>query len=180
LKGEKMLIKNLVGERLLRETARLYCDIWKEPPWCEDFWKIEDVMQDIENQSRKKNAILLVALDDQENVIGFTWGYQINSDELSKISGHNYEFWDNITGKDGIFYVDEFGVRSDWRGNGVGQNLAVELINKIPRSEIKVATLRTDVGAKPARTVYEKIGFRELPIRDKKHQDRSYWLMKFA
>ena len=175
-----MLIKNLIDEEYFRKTAELYCEIWKESPWYEDFWRVEGVVEDIRTQSKKKNAISLIALDDQENIIGFIWGYQVSTKRLAEISGHTTSFWKEIIGTNAIFYVDDFGVKSEWRGNGIGQSLAAELIKRIPRSEIKAVTLRTDVDAGPARTVYAKIGFEESSVRDQKHKNRSYWLMKLS
>ena len=40
--------------------------------------------------------------------------------------------------------------------------------------EKRVIILITDERAYPARKLYEKIGFKELPVRDGKYADRSY------
>jgi len=60
-------------KKLLEKTARLYCEIWKEPPWNEYFWKQKEVLRDIQEQLKKEAAMLIVAVN-KDKVIGFTWG----------------------------------------------------------------------------------------------------------
>jgi len=171
-----MNIKNLIDEESIKKTAELYCRIWREPPWNEDFWKIKDVIKDLEKQSAKKNAIVLIATNGSRDVIGFTWGYEVSIKDLSQISGLSLNIWQKIINQR-AFYVDEFGVQKEWRGNGVGQQLAQALIEQASLAN-KTLVLRTDVSAKSARTVYEKVGFEELSLHDAKHKDRTYWLKK--
>lgn len=169
-----MNIKNLIGEESIKKTAELYCQIWREPPWNEAFWEIDDVIKDLKEQSAKKNAIVLIATNDLGDVIGFTWGYEVNIKDLSQISGLSLNIWQEIISQK-AFYIDEFGVQKEWRGNGVGQQLAQALIEQASPTN-KTMVLRTDVLAKSARAVYEKVGFEELSLHDAKHKDRTYWL----
>jgi len=169
-----MNIKNLISEESIRKTAKLYCQIWKEPPWNENFWKVDEVIKDLKEQSAKKNAVVLVATDNSGNIIGFTWGYEVSIKDLSQISGLSLDIWQKII-KKRAFYIDEFGVQREWRGNGIGQQLAQELIKQASLAN-KTLVLRTDVSAKSARSVYKKVGFEELSLHDAKYKGRTYWL----
>ena len=37
----------VISKDLLESWAKLYCEIWKEPPWNEDFWVPEKVAEDL-------------------------------------------------------------------------------------------------------------------------------------
>jgi len=171
-----MIIKKLIGEENCRKTAKLYCEIWKEPPWNEDFWKPKKVIRDLQEQMAKQNAIFLIATNETTEIIGFTWGYEINIAELSQISGVSVNVWKKEIRKKGLFYIDEFGVKGIYRGMGIGQRLVKELLKQISCFDINCIILRTDALAIPARTVYSKVGFKESVIHDAEHQDRTYWL----
>jgi len=171
-----MLVKNLSSRSDLEALAKLYCKIWKDPPWNEDFWKPEEVVRDIKTQLTKPNAIFLIATNGTDEVIGFTWGYQVSIEELSEISGVLVEVWQKVVGNEKVFYIDEFGTEKSYRGQGIGTKIAHELLEQLSRTDIKLATLRTDKLALPARTIYARIGFQELDIQDAKFQERTYWL----
>jgi len=148
-----MIIKNLISEEDCRRTAKLYCEIWKEPPWNEDFWKPEEVIRDLQEQMVKKNAIFLIATNGTTEIMGFTWGYEVSIAELSQISGIPVPTWEQETRRKRFFYIDEFGVKQTYRGRGIGQKLVQELLEQTSCSDINCVTLRTDVLAIPARKV---------------------------
>ena len=173
-----MIIKKLISEEDCRKTAELYCEIWKEPPWNEDFWKPEAVIKDLQEQMVKQNAIFLLATNETTEIIGFTWGYEINVTELSQISGVPINIWKKEIKEKVLFYIDEFGVKQTYRRRGIGQKLAKELLKQISYSDINCVILRTDALAIPARTVYSKIGFKESAIRDAEHQNRTYLIKR--
>lgn len=173
-----MIIKKLIGEENCRKTAKLYCEIWKEPPWNEDFWKPEAVIKDLQEQMAKQNAIFLIATNETTEVIGFTWGYGINLAELSQMSGVPTSIWKKEIREKRLFYIDEFGVKGIYRGRGIGQRLVKELLKQISFSGINCITLRTNVLAIAAKIIYSKIGFKESAIHDAKHQNRTYWIKK--
>jgi len=174
-----MFVKNLEGETgrsKFQEIARIYCQIWKEPPWNEDFWTEEAVVEDLQKQSKKPGALILAASNGSAEIVGFTWGYKTSIADMAEISGLSEDLWEGIIGKDNSFYIDELGVDIGSRGKGIGTALAEELLKEVSRDGIKCVLLRTDTRATPARRVYEKVGFRELPIRDANHENRTYWL----
>jgi len=174
VKIEKLDVKN---KKFLRKCAELYCQIWKEPPWNEDFWTVEGVIEDIKKQMERPNAVGFWALYGEE-VIGFTWGYEVSKADLREISG--VVALDFLFKKGSrVFYIDELGVAYLFRGRGIGERLSRNLIGAVRNScEIRRFTLRTDIKAITARNLYRKLGFRDLLIRDAAHPNRTYWFLE--
>lgn len=174
-----MHIKKLIWaeeRKQFLKLAELYCQIWKDPPWNEDFWTVNDVMKDMEEQSLKPQAIILAATNGSMEMIGFTWGYETNISGLADISGISADLWKDVIGKRTPFYIDELGVAREKRGHGIGKNLVKKLLSEISLINIDCITLRTDMAAMPARKIYSAAGFQELQLRDAKHKNRTYWL----
>jgi len=92
-----------------------------------------------------------------------------------EISGNYYldPLFDNF---EKIFYLAELGVCSSVRNHRIGERLTVCLIEDVKKNDIKLITLRTDVRADSARHLYQKLGFRDLQIKDAKHYNRTYWV----
>jgi ribosomal protein S18 acetylase RimI-like enzyme len=184
---------------LLEKCVKLYCDIWKEPPRNEFFWSPREVLVDMWRQFQKPGAGSFFAisvtgepeeLNYQERydfkrklakadglnveIVGFSWGYLVSRGDLRDISGgdkldHLFEIDQKI------FYIDELGVGSSFRKRGIGELLTQKLIDYFRNQGANVITLRTERKAIAARALYQKLGFQELPIKDAKHQDRTYW-----
>lgn len=170
-----IFVLNLVDDpRDAERMARLYCDIWKEPPWNEDFWTTDGTLQDLEIQLQLKFAICLISKKDQQ-VTGFTWGYEVTQKKLREICGHSQLDYLFENGRR-VYYIDELGVSKDARNEGTGTKLteAITLFAKL-RGQ-KVVTLRTDEKAESAISVYRKSGFEPLDIHDAEHPTRIYWV----
>jgi len=174
VKVERLDVKK---EEVLRKCAELYCQIWKEPPWNEDFWRVERVIKNIKKQMKQPNAVGFLALHG-DRVVGFTWGYEVSKEDLRKISG--VEALDVLFEKRGrVFYIAELGVASLFRKRGIGEQLSRNLIAVVQNScEIRRFTLRTDIKAVAARNLYIKLEFRNLSVRDAKHSKRTYWFLE--
>jgi len=174
-KFSKLDTKN---HKLIQETADLYCNIWKEPPWNEYFWTVAQVIEDINKEMKRLNALGFLALTRFGNVVGFTWGYEVSKKDMAIISGTNaldYLFG----GEKRFFYIDELGVARNFRREGIGRRLSEHIIaSDHNHANIRHIILRTDVQAKAARNLYSKLGFKDLEIEDKEHPDRTYWLLK--
>jgi hypothetical protein len=41
---------------MLKSAAKLYCQIWQEPPWNEDFWTVDGVIKDLDDQIQRPGA----------------------------------------------------------------------------------------------------------------------------
>lgn len=165
---------------VLERCASLYCEIWKEPPWNEDFWTTEIVMQDLREELalQQSKALLALSSDPEQNdaVIGFTWGYRVTQEDMQRISGtlEMDQFFQDAP----VFYIDELGVDSKCRVNGVGRELTEDLLQWATDTGHKTVLLRTDLRAEAARVLYKRLGFVELDTLDANEHQRSYWVLE--
>ena len=164
-----------ISKDALMAWANLYCEIWKEPPWNEDFWKSVDVIADFQKEMRNPHAEAFLSFAEQK-VVGFTHGYSVSKDELGVIAGSN--LLDGLFEKsDRLYYVDELGVQKDYRGQGMAMSLSRELMRAAHVYHgIQKTVLRTDTEAIPARKVYCALGFKEVTVHDAKYPNRTYWI----
>lgn len=165
---------NNLDRQLALACAEIYCRIWKEPPWNEDFWNPSDVLDSLRQQLSEPLSVCWLALSPKKQVIGFSWGYGVSRDAMRKISGNDQldRFFDSDKP---IFYISELGVDPDQRLKGVGRTLTDKLIAHSKDQECERIMLRTDVRAIPARALYSNLGFIELANRDSAHKMRTYW-----
>lgn len=168
---------------LMQSLAEVYCDIWSEPPWNEDFWRPDQVLNDLRSYLKKPGARGFVALAQerglgQAKLAGFCWGYIVNQSDLRDISS-SQDLDQLFTENKSIFYFSELGVAKDWRNQGIGKGLSVRLIDATRAMGCQTIILRTDVKAHAARALYERQGFQEISVRDGKHTDRTYWVLPF-
>jgi ribosomal protein S18 acetylase RimI-like enzyme len=201
-KEKKMDLINMheASKEVLKKCAQLYCLIWMESPWNEYFWTTDKVINDINEQMKFPLSQGFVAIrhrkpynyecldlcgadatgyseEDLKEPVGFTWGYEVNIPDISKISGISETRWKKVTGGKRMFYVDELGVQEDYREMGVGKKLTEKLLKQMPSLGVSYVALRTDLKAQAARILYQKLGFREIEIADSKYPDRTYWLL---
>lgn len=163
-----------ISHGTLRKWAELYCLIWKEPPWNEDFWTIEGVIADIHKGMREPSAEAFLAFEN-DALVGFTWGYEVSREKLREIAG--WAHLDFIFEQGRVFYIDELGVDRSCRGKDLGKALSEALIERVENGHrIFIAALRTDIKAEAARGLYQRLGFKEVPIADSQHPNRTYWV----
>jgi len=173
---------------LMEQCSELYCQIWKEPPWCEDFWVPEEVRQTLSKELELPGAVCVLAAneytqhpyteydDDKYCVLGFTWGYSVSQEDLRRIAGHEgLDFVFENTPR--AFYIDELGVDPGKRLKGVGRQLTTLLLDHARGQGHRRIVLRTDLRAVPARALYSHLGFTELDVKDAQHENRTYWLL---
>jgi len=172
----KQSLGNFNGN-LAEKCAKLYCQIWKEPPWCENFWKPEKVLSNLKEEVTKQSALCLMATLPSQEVIGFSWGYEVSGNDLVKISGQD-QLSQALNGSNGAFYISELGVDAKKRQKGIGRQLTQKLLQHASDCGYGKIILRTDIRAVPARALYASLGFNELPAKDAVHQSRSYWLLQ--
>lgn len=164
------------NDELLKKIARLYCDIWKEPPWNEYFWKESEVLTDIHEQLKKEKATLVLAIDEAK-VIGFTWGYCVNKELMKAISNNDLLNFLFEPATKNVFYIDEIGVDKNYRMHGVGSKITESIIDQTKKMGINCWCLRTHINALPAKKMYSNLRFNDLKIKDGKHLDRTYWAL---
>jgi ribosomal protein S18 acetylase RimI-like enzyme len=175
---KNLSILHVDSEKLLPETmkmwAELYCEIWKEPPWNEDFWKPREVKGEFRKELSRPHGEAFLALENQK-VVGFTHGYSVSCQEMREVAGNgllNKLF--KHTNR--VYYIDELGVAKEYRGRHISIDLTNSLIQAVKCHGITCITLRTDMQAMAARNLYQKLGFKELKVCDAKYPNRTYWV----
>lgn len=165
---------SLRDKELIRKTAELYCEIWREPPWNEDFWTVEGVIADIEKQFNNRNAVMMIGINGL-GIVGFTWGYEVEIEEACSMCGHNIS--PRFINGARLFYIDELAVASRKRERGLGFRLTFDCLSEARQHGLTASFLRTDINAIPARKVYSKLGFKDSSLKDPEHPDRTYWFL---
>lgn len=168
-----------LNKLMYKSYAELYCKIWREDPWLEFFWTVDGVKDDLKKHLKLPGAQIFLALltnNKDRKVVGFTLGQTVGLNDMRKISSSkklDYLFVDSQT----AFYINELGIDPDFRGYGLGRALSERLIKQAKRLGHSQIILRTDLRSIPARTLYARLGFKELPIIDGVETKRSYWLL---
>ncbi|MFA6593670.1 MAG: GNAT family N-acetyltransferase [Candidatus Buchananbacteria bacterium] len=169
--------KSNFNEVLGIKCAQLYCRIWKEAPWCENFWTPVNVLAKLQQQLEKSQALCWLALSSPPKIVGFSWGFGVSRDELAEIaSGHMLDSFFSESAK--IFYFSELGVDTRKRHGGIGKKLTEKLVEHAKNCGYNKIMLRTDIRATAARTLYEHLGFKELGIKDAQFSERIYYLLE--
>lgn len=126
-----------------------------------DFWPKEKVKEDIQHEI-SSDSFCLLALDD-ENVIGFCWGYLIHpmdleeKTELSRLSSIIISKF----GDESVGYQDEIGVLPSYRDLRIGKFLHRERLNYFRGHDAETAVTRTKSNP-PTVTFhwYQRIGYK--------------------
>jgi ribosomal protein S18 acetylase RimI-like enzyme len=168
---------------MISELAELICEVFSEPPWNECF-STTRIMFGLGAEMMRKNAILVIAKHKQEgHVIAYMLGQElvVESDDprdqtFLKISGgHDLDVLGNNQQR--TFYVSGLGVRATYRRLGIAEQLSATLLSELRRHKFDYRLGRTDLKAHGMRKLYNKQGFKELPVYDLKYPERSYWLL---
>lgn len=168
-------MKGKIG--LIKKVAKLYSEIFREEPWNENFTP-EEVMDIMIEQLNKPQAVALVALENKE-VIGFTWMYEILLSDLREDTRHSPELKFLFEQGKRVFYFQEVGIRKTCRRKGHGEKLAEEILRKARTLGMDIAVLSTNQGARPALSMFSKIGFVNSGIvRPPKELGRTYWILR--
>ena len=159
---------------ILNGLGRLYCDIWREPPWNEENWTIEGVIEDFKREMCRDFARAYIVRQNGD-ITGFAWGYGVTPSIMREISGHDQ--LDNQFEVGKVFYIDEWGVAKTERGQGIGRELFERFIAFGKRRDFSVIILRTNKKADRAKNVCRRLGFVELNVTDSQFDDRVYWAL---
>ena len=162
---------------IVEQWTELYCEIWKEPPWNEDFWKPTEVWQEIYREiTDNRHGEAFLALNGRK-VVGFTHGYSVSCQGMREVAGS--DLLDGLfEHTERVYYIDELGVAKECRGRHISTDLTRSLIQAAQNHSLACVTLRTDTQAIAARHLYQKLGFTELAVCDAKYPDRTYWILQ--
>lgn len=158
----------------LAKCARLYCQVWAEPPWDEYEWDLEAVELELGEASADPDTIFVISLVRGE-VNGFTIGYPLSEAALAVKAGGD-QLRALHQGYDQLFYVAELGVGRENRGHGTGKLLSTILLAQAEALGFTRFILRTNIEAHPARALYGQLGFTDTGIQDANHPTRTYWV----
>lgn len=164
---------------LMRQVAELYCQIFSEKPWHENF-DTEQVLKTMTEHFNKPGAEALTFVENR-TPIGFAWMYEISGGDLKE--GTRYPRALDFLFKDGkrVFYFQEVGVKEGSRRQGIGERLVRELLRRAKERGANFVILSTSRKATPIRSMIQKIGFRDSGItRPPPELDRTYWFFEFS
>lgn len=130
--------------------AQCYVETFAGAPWFET-WEHDHVVKDFTNEMQRPSATCFAAIE-HGSVIGFTWGYWIESG--SELDDHVDApgLHEHCVGE--FFYLDECGVSPQHQARGVGTRLIRELFRHQPYGNV---LLRTKRGS-PMQHMIEKMG----------------------
>ena len=153
-------------------AAELYCRIWKEEPWKED-WTIDRATEKLVNILKHNNSLLMFGVLENK-VCGFAGGKSISQKDLDERTKKSLA---DIITSDDIYSIAEIGVDSSYRGQGLGKKLLGELIDQvIAKNKDAKFVLHTDIKAESAKRLYESLGFKHTDIMDSSLQTHTYWV----
>lgn len=165
---------SVVDDSDLTEAAKLYCDVWKEPPWCETEWTPDGVAADFRRGIAKDNGIALIAIYEGK-IVGFTSGWSVGPEEIAEKTDSMLDI--SHFGGQAVYYIAELAADQNCRRAGIGKQLSLDLMAKARQNGAERFLLRTNVQALAARVLYQSLGFRETGIADGQFADRTYWVL---
>lgn len=129
---------------------------------------IDDIRIEPMNETHLKDLVLL-----EKQCFSVPWSENALRAELAK---ENSRFFVAITKNEvsgyigannvlGEVYIDNIAVFYNYRGFGIGTALLKHLINVSKDENCDFLTLEVRVSNKPARKLYEKLGFKEVGVR---------------
>lgn len=167
----------------IAQMAETAYHAFREPPWRDDLEKPRlhfglgvDLM--------RCNAAAYVAKAKSSNeIIGYILGYEVffqNEDRreltLSAITGTpalDYLFEEGRR----VFYVDTLCVDRLFRQRRIAYRLLSALVDELRREGFDCCISRTSVKNLSMMSLFSKLGFQELTVRDVRYPDRTYWLL---
>lgn len=172
-----MEIIELIGNRnLIEKTAALYCQVFGEEPWYDDFIP-EEVMAVMEVQFNYPNAIAFVAVEEGE-MVGFIWLYEFFQNDLKEGTRFSPQLEFLFKGGRRVFYFQEIGVKKECRRQGIGKKLGEVVLTKVREIGVSSVVLSTHCNAEAARGLFFHLGFRNSGIvRPPKELSRTYWIL---
>ena len=183
---ERIAVEDLRADTsgvLIEQIGSLAYRAFREPPWNDDLERPRlhfglgvDLM--------RRNAVALIAkARDSGQIAGYALGYEVFQESedpreltLCAISGTtalDYLF----EGGTRVFYADTVCVDPGARRRQIACGLAAAVIPVLRREGFTYYIGRTAIAAIAMRSLFAKLGFEELPVRDAVFPDRTYWLL---
>lgn len=181
--SQETLSKDILGD-LIRKLALIAYAAFREPPW-DDKFGLPRLHFGLGVDLMCRNARAYLAKTESGLLVGYILGYEVLLEvqedprdlTLHTISGTedlNYLFEDGQR----VFYGDTLCVHHAFRRQSIGETLAGALIEELRRQGFTYYIGRTHSQANAPRGLLGKLGFEELPIRDREYPDRTYWVLR--
>lgn len=139
------------------------CTHCEDHPKLVEAWNPESVAQEILEDTEKYTFYGVLIFSDSEEVIGFAWGRVISYDDVvANWSGEIVKRLNKYPDCPGIAYFDEIAVARQYRGQGLGKQLAKLVCTwMVEECSNHVAFLRTHKNS-PAFRIYTKLGYEDI------------------
>ena len=128
-------------EKDLTTCTEAFVDIFNDEPWYDE-WTFDRAKQYVSDFYHTPHFLGVLAIENEE-IVGFAYGV-------------TRAWWNGNE-----FYINEMGVKKQWRGQGIGKILLEQLIKELKGCEVDNFALLTDRGV-PAEAFYKKNGFKEI------------------
>lgn len=156
---------------LLQQLVSFYCEVWKEPPWFENFWTSDIVLKSIFQSFKNQNAVWRLALDDSGSVVGFTTGHE--ADRRYLIDFSRRDDFPEFLPEESYYYAAEIAVVQAERHRGLGAELMKLLVADAEQLGLRiVGRTKNELAEK----VLAKNGFVKTMFTDGQDSERFYWL----
>lgn len=140
---ETTVISNFTPTNILEQgVVEVYKKAFSLPPYNE-YFSTEEVVAWM-NELSSKDGFKLTILHFGKEVIAFAAGFKLKHD---------------------LFWIEELATNPDMQGNGFGKEALWTLLMDGMNTGVKYCALKTTVGNRVSRNLYENIGFRMLPTR---------------
>jgi ribosomal protein S18 acetylase RimI-like enzyme len=175
------------------EIARLQVLVYALPPWSEQD-DLAETERWLRGQILRPHAHCLVATvaatvpsessaePPRERIVGaITGGRTTYGAALEDWQHHAVPpetGWPQITGR--IASIWEFVVHPDYRGQGIGATLLEALLDRFREDRADRVLLRTAGRATAAVSLYRRLGFCPLGIREREDPDAGPWLLTLS
>jgi ribosomal protein S18 acetylase RimI-like enzyme len=129
------------------------------------YWPAAEVKEDILRDFNSPQSVFIIAVNETDKVVGFTWGYAMDKDSAQKkFDGHlPYKLLKLLKTQKRFWYQDEIGVAEDYRNLGLASRLYKKRMSLVlARYKHNHFIIRTQPTAKTYRWYQHKIGYRVL------------------
>jgi ribosomal protein S18 acetylase RimI-like enzyme len=100
--------------------AQLYADVFAGAPYFED-WTLDAALSEY-TQCREKTGFVGVVKVQDENLVGFAWGYDMPTTDFERVPFSQYC---QLAKGEPCFYAAETGIRPEYQNQGLGKELLI-------------------------------------------------------
>ncbi len=110
---------------LIKTLTSCYQEVFRAPPWNEDWWTDQLVMDELKHHDNHW-SVSLVTVNDHGEVVGFCWGSVCQSDDLMRELGLSCSSISST-----VLYLKDIGVLDKYRCRGLAKKMFKPLITQL-------------------------------------------------